>query len=139
VQLTVSEFLCWHYGHLHMAVVMYSFLNKNSKSGKNAMYVPNVASTEKCKRFVKLARKYDLLIVCDDVYNVLNYVTDSEDEEKFLFSPPRLFSYDVKNDEDYKGSLIADLVQSVVTQKNKIPKLRFCLFQRIVRFNGTSL
>lgn len=50
---------------------------------------------ESCKKIVDLARKYSIVVVCDDVYNLLSY-NDS--------SPPhRLFYYDDKNDVDYKG------------------------------------
>ena len=56
---------------------------------------------EKCRKLVQLARKYDLLIICDDVYNTLSYVEDGQGN--FQPSPPRLFAYDDRNDPDYKG------------------------------------
>ena len=65
---------------------------------------------EKCKRLVKLARKYDLLIICDDVYNILNYKDDEKNPGAFQPSPPRLYSYDNKSDPDYKGSYQNSLV-----------------------------
>nr|CAB3219593.1 uncharacterized protein YER152C [Phallusia mammillata] len=65
-------------------------------------------SPEKCRKLVKLARKYEMLVICDDVYNVLNYVTDPVDPDKFKFAPQRLFAYDNKQDSDYKGHIVAN-------------------------------
>ncbi|CAK8693875.1 unnamed protein product [Clavelina lepadiformis] len=59
-------------------------------------------SPEKCNKLVKLARKYDVLIICDDVYNVLSYKADVSVPGKFEYSPQRLFAYDRKTDPDYK-------------------------------------
>ncbi len=42
---------------------------------------------ERCRRVVELARKYNLLVVCDDVYNLL-YFGDKP--------PHRLFQFDKK-------------------------------------------
>ncbi|KAH8268793.1 hypothetical protein KR018_007175 [Drosophila ironensis] len=57
-------------------------------------------STEVCSAIVKLARKYDFLVVADDVYNILHY------GEK----PPRsrLLSYDNRSDADFVGSVISN-------------------------------
>lgn len=52
------------------------------------------------KELVKLARKYDVLIACDDVYNVLCYDNDKP--------PKRLFSYDCRSDSDYKGNVVSN-------------------------------
>ncbi|XP_061389422.1 uncharacterized protein LOC133324601 [Musca vetustissima] len=57
-------------------------------------------SSEVCQGLVQLARKYDFLITCDDVYNILNY--------KGVCAPKRLFAYDVKDDIDYKGHVISN-------------------------------
>lgn len=54
-----------------------------------------------CKSLVKLARKYDILIACDDVYNVLNYKDPSNPAK-------RLYSYDTIEDSDYKGHVISN-------------------------------
>ena len=54
-----------------------------------------------------MARKYDLLIICD-VYNALSYKTDEENPEKFQPSPARLYSYDKKSDPEYKGNVISN-------------------------------
>lgn len=57
-------------------------------------------SEETCKALVKLARKHELLVVCDDVYNMLYY-----DDEK---APKRLFEYDCDTDVDFKGNVISN-------------------------------
>lgn len=49
---------------------------------------------------VKLARKYEILIACDDVYNLLSF-----DDEK---PPKRLFAYDSFEDEDFRGNVISN-------------------------------
>ena len=45
---------------------------------------------DRCRRIVQIARKYNLLVVCDDVYNLLAF---SQDEESAL-QRKRLFAYD---------------------------------------------
>ncbi|XP_022106311.1 uncharacterized protein YER152C-like [Acanthaster planci] len=62
-------------------------------------------SPEKCRRVVELARKYDILVVCDDVYNVLSWMHSGNNE--IGLAPPRLVSYDRKEDSDYKGNVIS--------------------------------
>lgn len=63
-------------------------------------------SAEKCKKLIQLARKYDLLLISDDVYNVLSYEPESGD--KFKPAPQRLFAYDDPSDSDYKGNVVAN-------------------------------
>jgi len=60
-----------------------------------------------CKRLVELARKYNLLVIADDVYNVLSYESETND---INFNPPptRLFAYDDKSHADYKGNVVAN-------------------------------
>ncbi|XP_053674319.1 2-aminoadipate transaminase [Anopheles nili] len=64
-----------------------------------------VFSEEKCQQLIKLARKTDILIACDDVYNLLHY-GDPE-------SPPpkRLFAYDIADlgqVEGWLGNIISN-------------------------------
>lgn len=58
-------------------------------------------SENMCKSLVKLARKYDILIACDDVYNILNY-KDSSSPAK------RLYAHDIENGSDFKGHVISN-------------------------------
>lgn len=55
---------------------------------------------EKCQRLVELARKYDMLVVCDDVYLTLCF---DSDPKNFKYPPQRLFAYDKTDASDYKG------------------------------------
>jgi DNA-binding transcriptional MocR family regulator len=54
-----------------------------------------------CKALVQLARKYKVLIFCDDVYNLLHFDPDT-------VAPPRLLSYDKPSDPDYQGNVISN-------------------------------
>ena len=63
-------------------------------------------SEEKCKQLIQLARKHDLLLIVDDVYNVLCYQSKSGDE--FRSAPQRLFAYDDPSDPGYKGNVVAN-------------------------------
>ncbi|XP_070531720.1 2-aminoadipate transaminase-like [Ptychodera flava] len=63
---------------------------------------------EKCEQILKLARKYNILIFCDDVYNLLSYIPGEKPEDKPLPSPRRLFAYDKKTDPDYVGNVISN-------------------------------
>lgn len=58
-------------------------------------------SKDVCEGLIKLARKYDILITCDDVYNILYY----KDEK----APKRLFAYDQVSDKDFKGNVISNV------------------------------
>lgn len=49
---------------------------------------------------MKLARKHDILIACDDVYNLLPFEGDAP--------PKRLFAYDSFDDEDFRGNVISN-------------------------------
>ncbi|EDV28145.1 uncharacterized protein TRIADDRAFT_53439 [Trichoplax adhaerens] len=63
-------------------------------------------SPERSKQIVSVARKYGCLVLCDDVYNVLSYRSD--DPDKFVPAPKRLFAYDDKSDPDYQGNVISN-------------------------------
>lgn len=47
-----------------------------------------------------MSRENDILITCDDVYNMLTYSNDSP--------PKRLFAYDNREDVNYKGNVISN-------------------------------
>lgn len=49
-------------------------------------WVNFVALLDRCRRVIELARKYNLLVISDDVYNLIHHDTP----------PVRLFSYDKK-------------------------------------------
>lgn len=53
----------------------------------------------KSRKVVQIARNFDLLVLCDDVYNLLHFET----------APPRrLFDYDSQNDSDYQGHVVSN-------------------------------
>ncbi|KAL5288572.1 hypothetical protein ACFFRR_009043 [Megaselia abdita] len=52
-----------------------------------------------CKGLIELSRKYDFLIISDDVYNIYTYKGPVA---------KRLFSYDEIEDEDYKGNVLSN-------------------------------
>ena len=41
---------------------------------------------DRCREVIKLARKYNLLVLCDDVYNLLHFPDKA--------APKRLYAYD---------------------------------------------
>lgn len=53
---------------------------------------------DRCRRVIELARKHNLLVISDDVYNLIYH-------EK---PPVTLFSYDKKSDPDYVGTAISN-------------------------------
>ncbi|XP_071948034.1 uncharacterized protein [Antedon mediterranea] len=63
-------------------------------------------SKEKCEKLLKLARKNNIMIICDDVYNLL--CLNKNDGDDFERAPPRLLQYDVKSDEDYFGNVVSN-------------------------------
>jgi DNA-binding transcriptional MocR family regulator len=56
--------------------------NSSSELGHNHLF-----AVERCEKMVQLARKYDALVFCDDVYNMLHYGGQKA-------APPRLLTYD---------------------------------------------
>ncbi|OWF50460.1 uncharacterized protein YER152C-like [Mizuhopecten yessoensis] len=60
----------------------------------------NCPSPEKCNRLVELARKYDVLLFTEDVYNLLHFEEGNP--------PPRLLSYDVSDDPEYLGCVLSN-------------------------------
>lgn len=64
-------------------------------------------SEERSKRIVKLARKYHLLILCDDVYNLLSLKLTPDGTS---FHPPskRLYEFDHRDDADFFGNVISN-------------------------------
>uniref|UniRef100_K1QIP9 Aminotransferase class I/classII large domain-containing protein n=1 Tax=Magallana gigas TaxID=29159 RepID=K1QIP9_MAGGI len=62
---------------------------------------------EKCRRLVSLARKYDVLLFAEDVYNLLTYTEDG-------VPPPRLLAYDNKEEPDYRGHTISNCTFSKI-------------------------
>jgi len=74
-----------------MVYVIPTYHNPTSKS----------MPADRCQRLIKLARKYDVLLFCDDVYNVLHYDMET-------IAPPRLLTYDNTSDSDYKGHVLSN-------------------------------
>ncbi|XP_052859814.1 2-aminoadipate transaminase [Anopheles cruzii] len=64
-----------------------------------------VFSAEKCQRLITLARKSDILIACDDVYNLLHYAQPE------AAPPKRLFAYDIEGlgkIDGWRGNVISN-------------------------------
>ena len=59
--------------------------------GSSYVYTSSVVClSDRCRRVVEIARKYNLLVVCDDVYNLLSFSQDKESAVR----RKRLFAYD---------------------------------------------
>ncbi|ELT99789.1 hypothetical protein CAPTEDRAFT_183609 [Capitella teleta] len=56
---------------------------------------------ERCEKLVQLARKYESLVFCDDVYNMLHYAGKKA-------APARLITYDRPSDPGYKGHVLSN-------------------------------
>lgn len=61
------------------------------------------------KQLVQLARKYDLLLISDDVYNFLCYNSPESNDPETARAPKRIYAYDDKKDPGYKGRVYAPL------------------------------
>nr|XP_039248928.1 uncharacterized protein YER152C-like isoform X1 [Styela clava] len=64
-------------------------------------------SEDRCRKLIKLARKYELMVVTDDVYNILTYSAPDSKDPKLAKPPTRMFYLDNKSDPDYKGNVIS--------------------------------
>ena len=69
-------------------------------------------SDSKSKRVIQIARQYDVLVVCDDVYNLLYYSGDDN-------VPKRLVSYDKKEDKDFGKSCDLKVIQLIYEYQQK--------------------
>ncbi|ELU10781.1 hypothetical protein CAPTEDRAFT_200215 [Capitella teleta] len=58
-------------------------------------------SHARCAKVIQLARKFEALVFCDDVYNMLHYNGQAT-------APPRLLTFDKPSDLDYKGHVISN-------------------------------
>ncbi|XP_035786406.1 uncharacterized protein YER152C-like isoform X2 [Anopheles albimanus] len=64
-----------------------------------------VFSEDKCQRLITLARNSDILIACDDVYNLLHYTNPEQ------APPKRLFAYDIEGlgkIDGWRGNVISN-------------------------------
>ncbi|XP_049543881.1 2-aminoadipate transaminase isoform X1 [Anopheles darlingi] len=64
-----------------------------------------VFSEDKCQRLITLARNSDILIACDDVYNLLHYANPEQ------APPKRLFAYDIEGlgkIDGWRGNVISN-------------------------------
>ncbi|XP_055530239.1 uncharacterized HTH-type transcriptional regulator YdfD [Wyeomyia smithii] len=63
-------------------------------------------------QLIRLARSADILIACDDVYNLLHYDSHEADNDMICTRQPpkRLFAYDIENikDDNWKGHVISN-------------------------------
>nr|XP_039248925.1 uncharacterized protein YER152C-like isoform X1 [Styela clava] len=66
-----------------------------------------ILSQDRCAKLIKLARKYDLLVITDDVYSVMTYSAPDSDDPTKAKPPNRLFWHDKKSDPDYKGNVVS--------------------------------
>ncbi|KAK2188470.1 hypothetical protein NP493_131g02014 [Ridgeia piscesae] len=57
---------------------------------------------ERSRQLIELARKFNVLLFADDVYNLLHY------DDTCSHAPPRLLAYDNKDDAEYKGHVISN-------------------------------
>ncbi|KAH3718541.1 uncharacterized protein LOC127856015 [Dreissena polymorpha] len=64
-------------------------------------------SPERCRTLIRLARKHDVLLFTEDIYNMLHY-DDSP------VCPPRLMSYDNHMDEDFQGHVLSNCTFSKI-------------------------
>ncbi|XP_052245602.1 uncharacterized protein LOC127854579 [Dreissena polymorpha] len=58
-------------------------------------------SPERFKTLIRLARKHDVLLFTEDIYNILHY-------DNSPVCPPRLMLYDDRTDEDFQGHVLSN-------------------------------
>lgn len=64
-------------------------------------------SEERCKEVVRLARKYRLLVVCDDLYGALRWGPDTAGR-KLAMAQKRLKYFDKEDDPDFFGNVVSN-------------------------------
>lgn len=62
------------------------------------------------KQLIRLARASDILVACDDVYNLLYYSVGKSEESSGAYPPKRLFAYDIEDigTDDWQGNVISN-------------------------------
>ncbi|CAH1271422.1 AADAT [Branchiostoma lanceolatum] len=63
-------------------------------------------SEARCRQLVQVARRHNILVVCDDVYNTLCYEKDSQGN--FVTPPPALVSFDQETDPGFLGNVVSN-------------------------------
>nr|KAG5712080.1 hypothetical protein BaRGS_020806 [Batillaria attramentaria] len=79
--------------------LVYTITVYNNPTGR--CYNPN-----RCRKLVELARKHDVMILAEDVYNLIHFGDGHP--------PPRLLSYDRRSDPDYKGHVVSSATFSKI-------------------------
>ena len=83
-------------------------------------------SQETRMRLIQLARKYDMLIVADDVYDILNYDQDLSASDEMLPTPPkRLVQLDRETRDETRDDPYGNTVSNATFSKLIAPGLRF--------------
>ncbi|XP_072176760.1 2-aminoadipate transaminase-like isoform X3 [Diadema setosum] len=65
-------------------------------------------SPERARKIIEIARRYNVLVICDDVYNLLSWQPADEGSGQQYQSPPRLLTYDNPEDADFKGHVVSN-------------------------------
>ncbi|SMN21688.1 similar to Saccharomyces cerevisiae YER152C Protein with 2-aminoadipate transaminase activity [Maudiozyma saulgeensis] len=83
-------------------------------------------SEETRLRLIKLARKYDMLIIADDVYDILNYDQDISKNSKLLPTPPKRFVHlDRQTWSSTEDDPFGNTISNATFSKLIAPGLRF--------------
>lgn len=87
-----------------MSRVFQQLINQSSKPTQRTEILKNASFLDRCEDLLKISREHDLLVICDDVYNIFKYPNHKKENEKYdNLSPSRLFYLDKKDDPHYKG------------------------------------